>query len=347
MRDAACDQPERIEAVLRAEVRDACRVALRVVLEPAHHEILARLLSLRDAFVALFFVTVGVLIDVRSVLSNLPLLATMVALVVVGKLVLRAAVVWALGQPLSTSLLVGTGLAQIGEFSFVLVQVARSAGHISQDVYQTTLAASLITILLNAALFRAMESWVGRLGLGGRRHRKELAVERAGLRDHVVLCGFGRVGSAIGEALESFGIRYLVIELDPDVIKGLAARGVPCLFGDAGHGRILEHAGVDRAALAVVTVPEADRARLAVQGLRRLRPDLPILARFHDAASRDGLLGAVKITGDVRGGSATRSAALSFLRSASSPTWGVSVAPWRGRRRTQAQPRRCPRWRRW
>src|SRR5713226_8892883 len=239
------------------------------------HEILARLLSLRDAFVALFFVTVGVLIDVRSVLSNLPLLATMVVLVVVGKLVLRAAVVWALGQPLSTSL---------------LVQVARSAGHISQEVYQTTLAASLITILLNAALFRLMESWVGKLGLGGRRHRKELAVERAGLRDHVVLCGFGRVGSAIGEALESFGIRYLVIELDPDVIKGLAARGVPCLFGDAGHGRILEYAGVDRAALAVVTVPEADRARLAVQGLRRMRPDLPILARFHDAASRDGLL---------------------------------------------------------
>src|SRR5439155_20916873 len=102
--------------------------------------------------------------------------------------------------------------------------------------------------------------------------------------------GFGRVGTAIGEALESFGIRYLVIELDPDVIKGLAARGVPCLFGDAGHGRILEHAGVDRAALAVVTVPEADRARLAVQGLRRLRPYLPILARFHDVASRDGLL---------------------------------------------------------
>src|SRR2546426_946435 len=254
------------------------------------HETLARLLSIRDAFVALFFVTVGVLIDVRSVLSNLPLLATMVVLVVVGKLVLRSAVVWALGQPLSTSLLVGTGLAQIGEFSFVLVQVARGAGHISQDVYQTTLAASLITILLNAALFRLMESWVGRLGLGGRRHRKELAVERAGLRDHVVLCGFGRVGSAIGEALESFGIRYLVIELDPDVIKGLAARGVPCLFGDAAHGRLLEHAGVDRATLAVVTVPVADRARLAVLGLRRMRPDLPILARFHDAAAREGLL---------------------------------------------------------
>src|SRR5262249_34411358 len=191
------------------------------------------LLSLRDAFVALFFVTVGVLIDVRSVLGNLRLLATMVVLVVLGKLVLRAAVVWALGQPLSTSLLVGTGLAQIGEFSFVLVQVARSAGHVSQDVYQATLAASLITILLNAALFRFMESRVGKLGQGSRRQRKELAVERAGLHDHVVLCGFGRVGSAIGEALESFGIRYLVIELDPDVVPGLAARTVPRLFGDA------------------------------------------------------------------------------------------------------------------
>src|SRR6266849_1402617 len=225
-----------------------------------------------------------------SLVEDLAAVVLMVVLVVVGKLVLRAAVVWALGQPLSTSLLVGTGLAQIGEFSFVLVQVARSAGHISPEVYQTTLAASLITILLNAALFRVMEGWVGKLGLGGRRHRRELAVERSGLHDHVVLCGFGRVGSAIGEALESFGIRYLVIELDPDVIRGLAARGVPCLFGDAAHGRILEYAGVDRAALAVVTVPEADRARLAVQGLRRMRPDLPILARFHDAASRDGLL---------------------------------------------------------
>jgi CPA2 family monovalent cation:H+ antiporter-2 len=254
------------------------------------HEALARLLSLRDAFVALFFVTVGVLIDVRKILDNLPLLGAIVALIIVGKFVLRTAVVWALGRPLSTAILVGMGLAQIGEFSFVLVQVARSAGHIGEDVYQATLAASLITILANAALVRATAAWVGRVGAADRHQRQELVVERQHLTGHVVLCGFGRVGSAIGEALESFDVPYVVIEMDPNIIKGLSLRGVPCLFGDAVHRRILEHAGVEHAALAIVTIPSTDRARLAVQSLRQMRPDLPILVRFHEATARQGLM---------------------------------------------------------
>ncbi len=254
------------------------------------HEALARLLSLRDAFVALFFVTIGILIDPWSVLGNLRLLATMMALIIVGKFALRTAIVWTLGQPLSTAILVGMGLAQIGEFSFVLVHVARSAGHIGEAVYQATLAASLITILLNAALFRATTALVGKLGTGDRHQRQEIVVEHERLGNHVILCGFGRVGSAIGEALESFDIPYVVIELDPDIIAGLTARGVPCLFGDAAHRRLLEHAGVERAVLAVVTVPETDRARLAVRALRQLRPKLPILVRFHEATAREGLM---------------------------------------------------------
>ncbi len=254
------------------------------------HEALARLLSLRDTFVALFFVTVGVLIDVRKILDHLPLLGAIVALIIVGKFVLRTAVVWALGRPLSTAIPVGMGLAQIGEFSFVLVQVARSAGHIGEDVYQATLAASLITILLNAALFRAATAWAGRVGAADRHQRQEPVVERQHLTGHVVLCGFGRVGSAIGEALESFDVPYVVIESDPDIIKGLSLRGVPCLFGNAAHRRILEHAGVEHAALAIVTMPATDRARLAVRSLRQMRPDLPILVRFDEVAARQGLM---------------------------------------------------------
>src|SRR6185295_19032220 len=94
------------------------------------HETLARLLSLRDTFGALFFVTVGGLIDPRTVLDNLPVLIVLVALIVAGKAVLRTAVVWLFGEPLSIAALAGVGLAQIGEFSFVLVQVARNAGHV-------------------------------------------------------------------------------------------------------------------------------------------------------------------------------------------------------------------------
>src|SRR2546422_5471837 len=129
------------------------------------HETLARLLSIRDAFVALFFVTVGALIDPRVIVANASLLAALVGLIVLGKWVIWTAVALLFGQPLWTALLVGVGLTQIGEFSFILVQVARQAGHIGADVYNATLAASLVTILLNAALVRFVPRWIGRARL--------------------------------------------------------------------------------------------------------------------------------------------------------------------------------------
>jgi CPA2 family monovalent cation:H+ antiporter-2 len=118
------------------------------------HDTIARLLPVRDAFVALFFVTIGTLIDPRTVLTNLPLLGVMLALIIVGKLVIWTLVVWLFRYPLGTALVVAVGLTQIGEFSFILVQAARSAGHIGDDVYTATLAAALLSILLNAALVR-------------------------------------------------------------------------------------------------------------------------------------------------------------------------------------------------
>src|SRR5215510_280404 len=116
------------------------------------HAAMPRLLPLRDAFVALFFVTIGTLINPCTRIGNLPLLGVMLTLVVVGKLVIWAVVVWLLRYPTRTALLVAVGLTQIGEFSFILVQAARSAGHIGDDVYSATLAASFISRLVNARL---------------------------------------------------------------------------------------------------------------------------------------------------------------------------------------------------
>ena len=251
------------------------------------HETLARVLPVRDAFVALFFVTIGALIDPALIMGNLPLLGTMIALVVVGKLVLRTLVVWMFGQPIRTAVMVGVGLSQIGEFSFILVQVARSAGHVGADVYNATLATSLITILLNALLVRIVPRWVARLPKdtpgAAPAHRGEP------LHQHVVLCGFGRVGSAIGEALQTFAVPYVVIERDPDIVKSLRTRGVPCLFGDAAGRGILEAAGVRAASLAIVALPEIDRARLVVRHVREMNEHVPILARAHDPADGEGL----------------------------------------------------------
>jgi CPA2 family monovalent cation:H+ antiporter-2 len=124
------------------------------------HRALEQLLPLRDAFVALFFVTVGILIDPRAVLRNPWLLVEVLALVVIGKFVVWTAVVKLFGYPLKTSTLVGTGLTQIGEFSFILVQVAHSSGLVGDEFYSATLAVSLMSILINAWLVRSVPTWL-------------------------------------------------------------------------------------------------------------------------------------------------------------------------------------------
>src|SRR6266446_3700457 len=220
------------------------------------HETLARLLSLRDAFIALFFVTLGVLIDPRVVVTNLNLLGVLVGLIVIGNWAIWTTVTLIFRQPLSTALLVGVGLTQFGEFSFILVQVARQAGHVGQDLYNATLAASLVTILINAFLVRLVPSWIGPARLD------DTAALTLGLRSaqmlegHVVLCGFGRVGSAIGEALETFGVPYVAVETDRDIVKSLRARNVPAVFGDAAQRVILAAPQADRFALIVTATPE-------------------------------------------------------------------------------------------
>ena len=252
------------------------------------HETLAKLLPLRDTFGAFFFVTVGALIDPSRLLANVPLLIAMLALVVVGKLVVRAGVVRIFGESLRTSLLTGIGLAQIGEFSFVLVQAARQEGHVGPDVYQATLAASLLSIVINAALVRTVPRYMGAVQAAGRPPAEPVPPPRE-LDGHVVLCGYGRVGSAVAEALETFGVRYVALENDPDVVRGLRERGIPAFYGDSTRPRLLHEAGAEHAALAVVALPEADQVRTVVRNIRALNPTVPILARTHDRAHHEAL----------------------------------------------------------
>lgn len=262
------------------------------------HETLARLISLRDAFVALFFVTIGILIDPHVILDNLSLLGTMIGLIMVGKLVIWTTVVRLFGYGFATAILVGIGLTQIGEFSFVLVQVAKSAGQVGADVYNATLAASLLTILLNAALVRYVPGWLGKRRLA---REPRPPVSWAGEQDippqHVVLCGFGRVGNALGKALEEFGLPYIVLERNPDIIRRLQIRGTLCLYGDASHHELLTQARAADASLIVVALPEIETAALAVRRIRTLNPHVRILARAHGQMEAEKLaaVGATEI----------------------------------------------------
>lgn len=126
------------------------------------HDAHAQLVPLRDAFVALFFVSLGTLIDPKVLLGSLPLLGLMLLLIVIGKFLVWMAIVWLFRYPVWTAIAVAAGLTQIGELSFVVVQVARSSGMVAENVFSTTIAASLISILLNVFIVRVTLKWVGK-----------------------------------------------------------------------------------------------------------------------------------------------------------------------------------------
>jgi len=131
------------------------------------HQVVAQLLPLRDAFVALFFVTIGALIDPKAIVSHPLLLGLIIGMIVVGKLLIWTAAVRLFRYPLATAIVIAVGLTQIGEFSYVLLQVARSAGLVGNEVYNAVLAASLISILLNAFTMRFVPGWIGRKAAAG------------------------------------------------------------------------------------------------------------------------------------------------------------------------------------
>jgi CPA2 family monovalent cation:H+ antiporter-2 len=255
------------------------------------HEALARLRPVRDTFVALFFVTMGALINPVALVNHPHILIVLVGLIILGKFLIWTTVVCLFRQSLWTAMLVAVGLTQIGEFSFILIQVARGAGHVGDDVYQATLAASLLTILANAALMRGIPRWLGRLRLNAPRGADD-ASSSPPLQNHVVLCGFGRVGSALGEAFETFGVSFIAIETDPDIVKGLRARGVACAFGSAADRAVLDKAGSRGASLVIITLPDIESAYTAVRNARALNTTVRILARAHHLHGRDRLISA-------------------------------------------------------
>lgn len=249
------------------------------------HQAVGEIQPVRDLLATLFFVTVGMLLDPFFLVRNLGPVALVVGVVVFGKIALILVGIRMFGYAGRTALLVGLSLAQIGEFSFVLAQLGRTENLIDEYLYNLTLAGALVTILVTPLLLRLEPMLLDVLTrapvLGRAFHDPPPSLEsqELGLSQHTVICGFGRVGAEVATALDRRGFGYVVIESTPTVAASLRARGVHVLFGDAANPLVLQHAGIERARVLAVTVPDLPTADRVVREARALNRSLDIVAR--------------------------------------------------------------------
>lgn len=250
------------------------------------HQVVAEVVPFRDVFNSLFFISVGMLLDVPFAIARpLPVLALAGAILAV-KAGAAAGAVALLGFPARIVTLVALGLAQVGEFSFVLLEVGREHGLVDRGLYQVFIAASILTLLATPVLV----GLAPRLAAGLARKDTAAPEKPAGLRNHVVVVGFGVNGRNLARVLKAAQIRYRVIELDAALMRlGLQA-GEPMIYGDATRRDILEHAGVPTAGAVVFGISDLEAVRRAIPLARDLNPGVYILVRTRLVDETEDLL---------------------------------------------------------
>jgi monovalent cation:H+ antiporter-2, CPA2 family len=258
------------------------------------HQAAADALPLRDAFAVLFFVSVGMLLDPMFLLANpLPVLA--VVLLIVGmKAITKFVIVTVAGYPTRVALTVAAGLAQIGEFSFIVGTVGRALGLLPDDGFQLIVAGALLSITVNPLMLRLIDPIEARLratpALANLLQRRAGTLgtldkdTQEGLRLHAIVCGYGRVGQMIGPALERRGFRYVVVTQQRNEVDRLRARGIPAVYGDAANPDVMEIAQIEHARLIVVATSDPHETRLIVERAHTLHPGVDIVVRTHSDA---------------------------------------------------------------
>lgn len=266
------------------------------------HQAAADALPLQDAFAVLFFFSVGMLFEPRILWTEPLKLLLVLILVIPVRMLIVSGLMFLLGHPARRAFLVAGGLAQIGEFSFILAALAISLGVLPRQGQTLMLAAALVSITVNPLVVRMMlplERWVrarpALLDLLERANANDplrsLAPEAGAppLEGHVVLVGHGRVGSTVAHALREAGIPYVVIEQDRRTVEALREQGILAVFGDATRAAVRQMAGAEKARLLVISTPDPFQARHIIREAKKACPHLAIAVRTHSQAEFDRL----------------------------------------------------------
>jgi len=259
------------------------------------HQAASDILPMRDAFAVLFFLSIGMLLDPGFLLAKPGFIAACFSVIVVAKTLVSCLLVLVLGYSVRTALIVAIGLAQIGEFSFLLSRQAQNLNLMPQEGFSVIVTCALLSITLNPLLFKAidpLENWLrGRKRLWGLlNYQAEIKASAAKKktqtnlllrteRPRALVIGFGPVGQRVSAILRESNIQPVVVDLNVDTISNLVSAGHPAVYGDGSHREILKAAGIEKARYLLVTVPDLTNAIAIVTTALNLNPRIKTFVR--------------------------------------------------------------------
>jgi monovalent cation:H+ antiporter-2, CPA2 family len=241
---------------------------------------------IRDVFAALFFAAIGMLIDPVFLWNNLELILGLVFLAFVGKFVIITPIVKIFGYPLKTALIAGLGLAQIGEFSFVLASEGQALGLVSRRVYLLLLGTTAVTLIVTPFILKAIPSvftWLESMPTFDRwlkpNEEPQEAPDLDNIGDRVIICGYGRTGQNLYTLLSAHNTPVVVIEQSETAIQRLRDDGIPYVYGNAASLHVLAKAGLDKAKAMAIALPDSMSTRQCLKRALEIAPDLNVVVR--------------------------------------------------------------------
>lgn len=262
-----------------------------------NHAIFAEIRPLRDLFAVVFFVSLGLALPFGAMISSLPIIATMSLAVIVGKLLIVYTLLRFLGYHRKTAFLTGAYLTQVSEFGFVLAHQGVASGAMTMTHGVILTAVTFVTIVLSAPLisrghevYYFVNTWLSKFPRFFKVSKEE-AIHDEGLQisDHVVICGYGRVGKYIGRALQMANVGLVVVDYNQHTIKHVKEQGIQTVYGDPGDKGVLDYAQVDKARCIVIAIPDRHTQELVIANAQSLNRKIKIMCRTHHEEDRGHL----------------------------------------------------------
>lgn len=266
-------------------------VAGMVLSESDHsYQALSDIIPLRDIFALIFFVSVGMLLEIDFLIANWQMVLTIVLIVALAKALIFGGISLGFGYRNVMPLALGIGMFQVGEFSFVLARTGIQSNAIEPELYSLILSVAFVTMIVTpiaasavGPIYSLRKKWFKHETL------QTINLPEEGLHNHVIIAGAGRVGQYLSRTLQRLDLNYVAIELDQKRVDQCKELGIPVIYGDASQEIVMEAAQIETARLMLITTPTLEITRTVVNVVRRLRPDLHIVARVESIEEMERL----------------------------------------------------------